>query len=622
LALAAGELTIMPVGMDFRQDGGGPITAQVNFSVFNENEVLFSGGRCVTCWDQRQTGSGYTPDLFGAALLGSDAGRASIEGVSALAACAGIGQNAVPLLAVHTNRIGFVGAPLGLRLDYASCAVAGSGQEPAVIRFDPVGAPGEASTGTDQDQPDVSSPWVQPVDPQSPGTPYAVEDRAGLNQPGSLLVLPKVELRWSPDGRTLLEDTFIQINNNFAAPVKVKLVFVNGEAPIPAEGEPGWNHQESILQLTENQPIFWSAFDGPPGGASFAELDPDFPPGRPDPDGSTDRVLRGYMLAWAIDDVSEFEINWNHLTGRATTVNYRYGFAWDYPAYAHGAVSGAHGEETDATQSRLMLDGTEYDSAFNYLLFNFQSSFSEAFSNAGHYAISDTELVLMPLGLDLSPVTGFAANTKAQFEIWNENEVKFTGASYCISCWNLKFLGNVVLPSYFQFGTLQTDAARARVRGIQSATCPGSTHYPLVGTIAKHVVMDIGTTGQNFVVTAAGSAIAGAGIRSATIGEEVCSSESACSDNNSCTCNTCSLQYCTYTPVRFGNVNCSANQTPNVDDVLCVLNGFSSFAACPNADVAPTTGPNACWGNRLIDLDDILAVLGAFAGADPCACNP
>lgn len=93
-------------------------------------------------------------------------------------------------------------------------------------------------------------------------------------------------------------------------------------------------------------------------------------------------------------------------------------------------------------------------------------------------------------------------------------------------------------------------------------------------------------------------------------------------DTSLCTCNHCAAGFCTSMPVEFGNVNCSANQAPDLDDILCVLSGFTAFDHCPNADIASTTTPGACQGDGMINLDDILAVIGAFSGTSPCACNP
>lgn len=100
-----------------------------------------------------------------------------------------------------------------------------------------------------------------------------------------------------------------------------------------------------------------------------------------------------------------------------------------------------------------------------------------------------------------------------------------------------------------------------------------------------------------------------------------CAVSAACDDANVCTFDTCTNTLCAYSPVHYGDVNGSGasggSTVPNLDDILCVLMGFSSFDACMNADIVP-----ACTGNGLINLDDILAVLAAFGGSDPCACAP
>jgi hypothetical protein len=50
----------------------------------------------------------------------------------------------------------------------------------------------------------------------------------------------------------------------------------------------------------------------------------------------------------------------------------------------------------------------------------------------------------------------------------------------------------------------------------------------------------------------------------------------------------------------------------DIDDLLCVLNGFSIKGLCPQADHFP------CGGNGLIDVDDILSQLDAFVGIFEC----
>jgi hypothetical protein len=98
--------------------------------------------------------------------------------------------------------------------------------------------------------------------------------------------------------------------------------------------------------------------------------------------------------------------------------------------------------------------------------------------------------------------------------------------------------------------------------------------------------------------------------------EPACGCESVlkCEDANACTCNRCAMGTCTFTAVHFGDVDCMAD-TVDVGDILCAVDGFGAFEACPNADISPN-----CTGDSKIDVGDILAVVDAFAGIDPCNC--
>jgi len=54
------------------------------------------------------------------------------------------------------------------------------------------------------------------------------------------------------------------------------------------------------------------------------------------------------------------------------------------------------------------------------------------------------------------------------------------------------------------------------------------------------------------------------------------------------------------------------NCVVDLDDLLCVLDGFADPATCPGADLSP------CGGDARVDLDDILAELDAFTGVYHC----
>lgn len=100
---------------------------------------------------------------------------------------------------------------------------------------------------------------------------------------------------------------------------------------------------------------------------------------------------------------------------------------------------------------------------------------------------------------------------------------------------------------------------------------------------------------------------------------ELCGSSLDCDDFDVCTCDSCAigLGFCAHTLIEYGNADCSNNQQPTIDDILCVVRGFNEYHLCVNGDVAPP-----CTGNNIINLDDILGVIRAFAGEDPCGCPP
>ncbi|MCP4590027.1 MAG: hypothetical protein GY842_04735, partial [bacterium] len=192
-------------------------------------------------------------------------------------------------------------------------------------------------------------------------------DRVSASEKGSILIYPKIELRWDSTGN-LIQDTFIDLTNDHQDLVEMKGYYVNGDGPLdadpgatpPERAHKGWNSKGFSFDLTGNQPSYWSAATGQPGPdqavAKFTSLDPGSPNGRPDPDGSSDRVLRGYLIVWATTDTGE-EIRWNHLKGDAVIINYMAGAAWEYTtfAYATGTNNVANGAETDGTPGQLKM---------------------------------------------------------------------------------------------------------------------------------------------------------------------------------------------------------------------------------------------------------------------------
>jgi hypothetical protein len=306
--------------------------------------------------------------------------------------------------------------------------------------------------------------------------------RVSATQKGSLLIWSKVELRWGANG-ALTQDTVVEMTNDYPDDVCVQLYFILGDEPLDpvfagdppmlvAEGEPGWIWADCQICLTQDQPTYWSAATGLPAGCQpFVALDPSTGqgPGRPDPDRPGSRILRGLIYGWAVDNAGH-AINWNHLSGGATLINYLNSDAWEYNAWAFQALNTSHGSRT-GEPGRIRLDGGSYDRAFGALLMDFFASGSQALSSGANIVTSDTDLTLHPVTADLRQDSFGPVTTKAEFAIWNENERRFSGTTRCITCWDQTLLSQYGTPNHFLLNNLQTDKGKARIVGVESIVC-------------------------------------------------------------------------------------------------------------------------------------------------------
>jgi len=344
-----------------------------------------------------------------------------------------------------------------------------------------------------------------------------VPNRVSASEKGSLLVFNKVEIRWDATG-TVIQDTFLDIANDYPADVLVQLYLVNGDPPLaadPVTGErahPGCNWVDNLIELTGDEPAYWSALTGLPKGLSpFTVLDPAGPgqlPGRPDPEGSTERVLRGFVVAWAVN-AENIEIRWNHLKGDVLIINYDLTAAWEYNAWAFATTAAAHGFPT-GTPGVLNLDGIEYDFVFNMLLLDFYASGSTPFN--GQDIEVDTDLTLLPMIIDLRQDHEGPFFVKADFDVWNQNEVKFSGAEKCIICWDQALLSTYPIPNHFLVENLGTNKGKARIDGVASTVCPDSIDAPLLGVAAKYLDF---SQGSAFAI--AGTTLVGEGFQTGVI---------------------------------------------------------------------------------------------------------
>ena len=495
------DLTLLPLQLDLRQDSAGPITTLAKFDIWNLNEVKFSNTqRCTTFWEQQLLSFYGAPNHFLLSNLQTDAGKARVDGAEEQTCN---GSLYAPLIGMLAKILSFNG---GADLSMDGVSLAGAGTESGSIHFDPPEPP-EASSQVEGDSDGGTAPGLEFAEQSSaPGAPEteplsrADDDRVSVNHDGSLLIYPKVELRWNEAG-DLIQDTFLSIRNDYQASVDVRLYFFNGDPPIeegvyPERSHQGWNWLDPQITLTANEPAYWSAATGAPKGVPpFTSLDPSVNPlqqGRPADDGSSDRVLRGYVLAWAINEHGQ-EVCWNYLGGGATIVNHADLSSWAYSACAFRALDQDgtvnHGDQT-GTPLTLNLDGSEYGYCFDNLLWDFYAVGSYALSGLVEYG-ADADLTLLSTLLDLRPVAGSPAITKAKFDIWNMNEVRFSGTERCLQGWDQQLLSNYAFPSQFLLDYLQTDVGRTRIDGIGSVICgPESIDTPLVGVAAKRLESD------------------------------------------------------------------------------------------------------------------------------------
>lgn len=339
------------------------------------------------------------------------------------------------------------------------------------------------------------------------------QSRVSATEKGSLLVYPKVEVRWDSRGY-LIQDTFVTLNNDYQGDVQIEVQLVNENC----------TSRDNNFKLTANQPIYWRASNGEPQGVSpWGVLgDPIL-----DPEGSGDMILRGYIILWAVD-LNGAQIRWNHLYGGAVIVNYHWDTAWEYNAYAFPViVTGGQPAQgaVVGTPGAILFDNLHYAQGYQFLLLDFFGSGSLAFTGDARIVSVDTDLTLLILSNDFRQETTGPFQTKANFQIWNENELGVSGEEFCFFKFNEERLST--LGGSFLVDNLQTDKGRARIQGIRSDKVCGvdpNTHAPLSGDfsllgVQTKLLCFVGTNGS-YTATSGGNLV-GSGTMAATIQYDV-----------------------------------------------------------------------------------------------------
>ena len=586
------DLTLLPMNIDLRQDNVGPTATNAVFDIWNQSEDQFSGTRkCISCWDQTLLSQYPIPNMFVRPNLGSDKGHARI-GASPSALCES--SQSAPLLGVVSK---LVTAAPGGGVEESSRVLVGAGERSGSIRYDLELGAGPRSPNPTDDQ-----------DAGTNTTAGEIPDRVKLNRKGSLLLYPDVQLRWSADGTELLEDTFIELTNTFPEDVHLRIQAVNGDEPLP-NAEPGWNTKCCTITLTQDQPVYWSAATGLPDGCAFTELDPDGP-GRPDPETAmATRVLRGFLLIWAVDENGD-EISWNFLTGSATHVGYSDGFMWEDRPYAFQAVSAPRGEPTNSVPRELLLDGVEFDQPHNDLIMSFLAAGSTVLSHGGVVVQSDGRLVLFPMDMDFRSV-GEPVTTKADARITNEFESTFSGTRRCITCWLSSLLSEFALlpsiPNHFRRTALHTDAGKAVIEGNASAECdPPGTAASLGGvSVDTHLF-----SGPTTFKAAAGVTLSGGGFGTGRILVDRCdcNTDEDCDDGVFCSYDLCIAGGCVAVSACPPKINGCVEGNAICDEANDTCIDVPHDEWCTN--------PNVCDGTETCDLST-----GDCLPGTPLNCN-
>jgi hypothetical protein len=286
----------------------------------------------------------------------------------------------------------------------------------------------------------------------------AQENVTSTSKKGSLLVFPFIHT-----GNGQAFDTIVSIANDGSSPVTVKCYWMDSDQ----------NPSDFEFSLTPYQPAWFSAKTGL-GSKGVAEFG---------------GGLSGDLKCWAIDTTTDQESvkRDNHLYGSAMLINTDENGteAFEYDAWAFALRTDI--SSPNPYSGPLNLNGTtDYDACPGYLVYNFFSYYANV---PQPFGTGRSWLILSPCQQDLrqdrSPIC-----TKAKFDVWNENETKFTGAYGCVKCWFEDVLQ--ALDYYTWYGcdlphckamgagggnffryTLHTDLGRLRVTPSTFQACSG-----------------------------------------------------------------------------------------------------------------------------------------------------
>lgn len=310
----------------------------------------------------------------------------------------------------------------------------------------------------------------------------------GLSQKGSVLVFPKIDT-------TPGNETYVLLSNDNNQPVSVYCNWIIVTAPaapplapecitiqpselakFPIQQTP----TDSLFTLTPMQPVMIAASTGY----------------SPDPITVTINAFgagnEGYLACWAVDFDGTSQINFNHLSGMAYVLNSSTNQGYSYPAWTFQALQGAFKAPVGNAGS-IKFNAVEYDAMPQYLLFTFPTLGTAA---NGTNVFQNINLTLLPGKQNFTNMALTHTASRAVFDVWNENEVRYSGGTKCMWCYWDDLLSTVTLPGVpppvlFAETTLHTTISRVRLNAIASTTClPQLTQEQIEGCIGVNTVLN------------------------------------------------------------------------------------------------------------------------------------
>ena len=283
-------------------------------------------------------------------------------------------------------------------------------------------------------------------------------------QKGSLLVFPDIDVR----GTTT---TLVRLSNDGTLPVDVKCIWMDGNK----------NRADFLVRLTRTQPVWFDARTG--AGTTRVNAFPAYASNgydNPYLGGATrDPYFAGTLVCFAVDATEQNQVKWNHLSGSATVYDPARQTAYEYSAYAFFVQSGLDLAPV-GTPGTLYLNSVDYDSCPLYQIGQLSPEGTVGGAAAAMFTVIRNRLAITGCTLELNQ-DWLPIATKLQFDVWNADEVKFTGAFECADSWHETLLSDVdAAPANFARVNLGTDTARFRVQGVKSTQCQGSVAVGLL----------------------------------------------------------------------------------------------------------------------------------------------